>query len=90
MPTGTIGVPPWQPARCRARAFEHRNLYVFGGGQRRQQVERLKDEADFSGAKAVQIEAVRERLVFEQICPAWACESARAIEQRRFSAATGA
>ena len=48
-----------------ARSLEHGDLHVFERGERRQEMERLEDETQRLGAKAVEVLACGERLALE-------------------------
>jgi len=73
-----------------ARSLEHRDLNIFDRGERGEQMERLENEAQRRGAKAVEVLASRERLPLETNFSArGVIEGSQKVEQGRLAAAAG-
>ena len=71
--------------------FKHGHLHVFQGGQRRQQVEALEDEANVLRTKSCRVRQARHRLASKADLPAIRrVECAQQVEQRGLPAAAGA
>src|ERR1035441_5382423 len=69
---------------------QHRHLHILQGAQRRQQVERLKDESNLARAICVQVNGRSQRLVLEQHFAAGGrIQPAQQLQQRRLAAAAG-